>query len=208
MATIYLVRHGEVAGNFGARLFFSGWDDVALNERGAAQAARVSKYLESAAKLRAIYSSDLRRASDTAHPIAALQGLPVLENPAWREIHFGRWAGCSEADLLQGWPELWRRRQADPVNVRPPDGESLNDLWSRVQPAWLDVVSRCETGDADVAVVAHQGTIRAILLSLLDAPLERYRSLVVSNGSVSRVTVARTRVSITGVNDVSHLVGL
>lgn len=201
MATIYLIRHGEVAGNAG-RLFFSGWDDVPLNSRGLEQARAVSKYLQGA-NLGAIYCSDLQRAQRTAEEIAAPHGLQVLEDRAWREIHFGDWAGADEAALLAKWPELWRARQADPENVRAPGGESLSDVWKRVQPAWAGVVSGHEA--EDVAIVAHQGTIRVLLLGLLGAPLGSYRTLIVRNCSVSTVEVAKGKASITGFNFCGHL---
>jgi alpha-ribazole phosphatase len=204
MSTIYLVRHGEVAGNVG-RLFFAGWDDVPLNARGEQQAQAVAKYLRGA-NLKAVYSSDLQRARRTAEEIAAPHNVQVLEDAAWREIHFGDWAGAGEAELLEKWPELWRERQADPENVRPPNGESLRDLWKRVQPAWESVVSRHRReGSGDAAVVAHQGTIRVLLLGLLGAPLGSYRTLIVRNCSVSTVALAGGKVSITGFGLSAHL---
>jgi len=208
MANILLIRHGEVAGNTG-RLFFAGWDDVPLNERGVEQARAASKYLQSA-NLKAIYCSDLQRARRTAEEIAAPHGLQVLADAAWREIHFGDWAGAGEADLLEKWPEQWRARQADPENVRPPAGESLRDVWKRVQPAWNSIVLRHEHDDAheDVAIVAHQGTIRILLLSLLGAPLGSYRTLIVRNCSVSTLAAVAGKVSITGFNFCGHLEAL
>lgn len=208
MAKVYLIRHGEVAGNAGARLFFSGWDDVPLTARGEAQARAVGKYL-STARLGAIYSSDLQRAARTAQEIAAFHPTQVLVDRAWREINFGDWAGASEADLLEKWPELWRERQADPENVRSPNGENLRDLWARVEPAWQNVVSQHSqtTGSEheDVAIVAHQGTIRILLLGLLGAPPGSYRALSVRNCSVSTLALAANRVTITGFNFCGHM---
>lgn len=209
MANIYLIRHGEVAGNAG-RLFFSGWDDVPLTPHGLEQARAVSKYLQSA-NLKAVYCSDLQRARRTAQEIAAPHGLQVLADAAWREIHFGDWAGADENDLLSRWPELWRARQADPEGVRAPNGENLGDVWKRVQPAWESVVSQPELesehegGPGDVAIVAHQGTIRVLMLGLLGAPLGSYRALIVRNCSVSTLAVAKGKVSITGFNFCGHL---
>lgn len=202
MAKIILIRHGEVAGNVGGKLFFSGWDDVPLTEHGLGQAGATSKYLQNA-NLKAIYCSDLQRARRTAEEIAAPHGLPVLAGPAWREIHFGDWAGADEADLLEKWPDLWRARQADPEKVRPPNGENLSDVWERVHPAFESVVREHE--HEDVAIVAHQGTIRVLMLGLLGAPLGSYRTLIVRNCSVSTLAAAAGKVSITGFNFCGHL---
>lgn len=202
MANIFLVRHGEVAGNIGARLVFSGWDDVPLTRRGQAQSFEVAARLATE-KLVSIYASDLQRAQRTAQFIAQPHGLTVQTDACWREINFGDWGGASEADLLEKWPDLWRARQLDPENVRPPNGENWRDLQARVLPAWDELVARHE-GES-VVLVAHQGTIRAILLSLLQAPLLAYRRLQISNCSVSRVTAVAGRVLIEAVNLTDHL---
>jgi alpha-ribazole phosphatase len=205
MASVFLVRHGEVAGNSGERLFFSGWQDVTLTPRGEQQAQAVSRRLASE-KIDVIYSSDLQRAWRTAEQIATLHGLRVRRDAAWRESNFGAWGGHSESEILEGWPELWRERQSDPVNVRPPDGESLQDLMNRVQPAWQKIVGAHEHDN--VVIVAHQGTVRMLLCAILEIPPVNYRRLRIANCSVTRVELAAGKALVTAVNDTHHLLDI
>jgi broad specificity phosphatase PhoE len=168
LSRIFLVRHGEVEGNSGERRTFSGWNDVALTTRGERQAHATARRLERE-NVRAIYSSDLQRARRTAQTIAEPHKLSVQTDAALREVHYGAWAGLGEAELLAGWSELWRQRLADPVNVAAPEGESLVDLWRRVEPAWNIVVERHIANNEDAVVVAHNGTVRVLVCGVLGA---------------------------------------
>jgi alpha-ribazole phosphatase len=205
MASIFLVRHGEVEGNSGERLFFSGWNDVPLTPRGRRQAEAVTQRLERE-KVDVIYASDLQRARVTAETIAAPHGQNVHTDACWRESSFGQWSGCSESDILQQWPQLWQERQADPVTVRPPDGESLQDLLNRVQPAWQKIVQTHEHDN--VVLVAHQGTVRMLLCAILGIPPANYRRVRIANCSVTRVEIAAGKALVVSVNDTNHLLDI
>ncbi len=202
MATIFLIRHGEVAGNVG-RLTFAGWNDVLLTQRGKEQAHALSTYLQHE-ELSAIYSSDLKRARDTASMLAASHGLKVQESAVWRELDFGDWNGCGERELLANWPDLWAQRKANPLDVRAPGGENLRDLQARMKPAWQTLVRKYRDGDGKIALVTHQNMIRVIICEILDAPLHSYRALNVGNASVTRVEIG-ARIALQSVNEVAHL---
>lgn len=207
MASVFLIRHGEVAGNMGSgdRVFYSGWDDVPLTARGIKQGEVVARRMAKE-KLHAIYSSDLQRARLTAKSIAAPHGIEVLCDAGWRESNFGAWNGKSEGDILAGWPDVWQARQADPVDVAPPDGESLRDLANRLAPAWQKIVTQHE--HEQIALIAHQGVIRVLLLLILEAPLSVYRRFQIDNCSLSRVEVVAGKPSLRFINETHHLLGL
>ncbi|MDF2439580.1 MAG: hypothetical protein JWN98_564 [Abditibacteriota bacterium] len=207
MASVFLIRHGEVAGNHGSgdRVFYSGWDDVPLTARGTHQAEAVARRM-AGEKLHAVYSSDLQRARLTAQAIAAPHGIEVRCDAVWRETNFGAWNGKSESEILEGWPDLWRARQSDPMSVAPPEGESLLDLANRLAPAWQQIVTRHE--HEQIALIAHQGVIRVLLLLILEAPLAGYRRLKIGNCSVSRVEVVAGETSVSFLNETHHLLGL
>ena len=211
MAHIFLIRHGEVEGNSGERRTFVGWGDKPLTERGLAQAEAVAQRLEREG-LQAVYSSDLQRARQTAERIAIKHGLEVHCNPALREINFGSWEGLSEAEILADWQEQWQRRQADPVQVAAPGGESLNDLWARWQPIWQKIVQ--EHSDQTVAVVGHNAALRVLLCHLLDAPFAAYRRIHMNNCGLSRFeigsieTANKPRVLVSYINETCHLAGI
>ncbi|MGH9956570.1 MAG: histidine phosphatase family protein [Pyrinomonadaceae bacterium] len=93
---LYLIRHGEVEGVQEGRVF--GQTDVALSERGLKQSQQLGDILASA-QLSAVYSSDLKRASQAAEMIASRNRLKVQTDSSWREINMGEWEGRSVAEL-------------------------------------------------------------------------------------------------------------
>ena len=72
MTTLHLVRHGETEWNRDGRI--QGWADTPLSERGHEQARELAATLGERS-IGAIYSSDLRRAYETAEPLAQRVGL-------------------------------------------------------------------------------------------------------------------------------------
>lgn len=182
MTTIYLVRHGEVAGNTGEVRTFAGMRDLELNACGLAQAGAVAERLKGE-KIDAVYASTLQRAWKTADGIAALHGLQTQRDAAWCEVNYGDWEGLAEADILENYADLWKLRVADPYNVAPPGGESYQMLWARLEPAWQAIVERHD--EETVVIVAHNGSIRVLLCQLLGAPPANARRLQIGNCSLT-----------------------
>ena len=187
MTTIYLIRHGEVAGNSGEHRTFAGARDLELTARGQMQAAAIAARLQDV-HLDAIYASNLQRAWRTADLIGASRELPVARLDAWNEVNYGAWEGLGEAEIAEAYGDLWRARVADPWRVAPPGGESYQMLWARVAPAWNDLTR--EHRGQSVAVVGHNGSLRVLLCELLDAPPLNARRLQIDNCSLTKVSVA------------------
>ena len=151
---LLLIRHGETALNVARVLQPAA---TPLSERGLAQAAALGQRLKSAG-LRAIVSSDLPRALQTAQAIAAASGLPVLTTPLLHERNFGDLRG-QRYDALN----------YDPMTAieAPPNGESADQFAQRCAQAWLDVLQRQASlgGGAGgrLAVVTHGLVLRAWL---------------------------------------------
>lgn len=220
MTTIYLIRHGEVAGNSGEVRTFAGARDLELTPRGLEQARAVARRFENV-KLDAVYASTLQRAYLTAEGIAAPHHLAVTRDSAFSEVNYGAWEGLSEADILKDYAELWRARVADPFSVAPPGGESYRDLWERLEPAWSRVLE--EHRGQTVVIVGHNGSLRVLLCQLLGAPPANARRLQIGNCSVTKLrtddgalepkTIAGGKlegppVVIEYINDTRHLEGI
>ena len=186
MTTIYLVRHGEVAGNTGEHRTFAGARDLPLNERGEKQRVAVAKRLQNV-QIDAVYASTLQRAFKTGESIGALHNLKVIGMDALKEVNYGDWEGLSEADIMRDHAELWRARVADPWNVGPPNGESYSMLWARLEPAWKKITE--DNVDKTVVVVGHNGSLRVLLCELLGAPPTNARRLVIGNASLTKVEI-------------------
>lgn len=145
---LHLVRHGPT--HAGAMV---GWTDLPADLSDAAALARLSRHLPPDA---AIVSSDLSRAIATADAIQADR--PRLPHHAGlREMHFGSWEMRRHADIEAEDPDRARAFRNRPGAVRPPGGESWNDLRARVDAA-LDGLIAGRSGP-DLIVVAHFGTI-------------------------------------------------
>ena len=164
---VYLARHGEVLHAAEGRFF--GHTDVALSPAGLAQAAALGRRL-GGEPIAAVYASDLRRARESAAPLAAARGTGVVAVEPLREMAMGRWEGLTFAEIRAREPELCDRWLAHPFAMPFPDGESVADLRARAVPALWEIVLR-HPGQR-IAVVAHGGTNRVLLAEALGLPLD------------------------------------
>jgi len=169
---IYLVRHGQVEGYQQKR--YNGQINVSLTELGKEQSEQVRDRLADI-PLDAVYSSDLDRSRYCARLIADDHGLVVVAVETLREINFGDWEGRTWVELQEAYPDDWQRRLQDLTNYPVPGGESLQDAADRIRPAIRRIIQKYPNGD--VALVAHGGVNRIILLDAIGAKLEQAFSI-------------------------------
>ena len=153
-SVIYLVRHGETRANQERR--YEGRGDGDLTEKGLSQAQNAAIALAGSGT-RAVYCSPRRRAVQTAQVIAHRLGIAPVILDGLAEVDFGEWEGLTYEEISLRDPERLQRWLADPLNGRPPGGESLSEMWSRVRRCMAEIAL------GTVAVVSHGGPIRAIL---------------------------------------------
>ncbi|GHS89600.1 2,3-bisphosphoglycerate-dependent phosphoglycerate mutase [Actinomycetota bacterium] len=190
--TLVLLRHGESEWN--AKNLFTGWVDVALSEKGVAEAKRGGTLLTDAGVLPdVVHTSLLRRAITTAnYALDAADRLWIPVKRSWRlnERHYGALQGKDKKQTLEEYGEeqfmLWRRS----YDVPPPDielgsefsqdtdpryagepiprAEALAQVLDRALPYWRsDIVPDLQAGKT-VLVAAHGNSIRAIVKYLDD----------------------------------------
>lgn len=169
MATIVLVRHGETDWNRERRL--QGHADTPLNEAGRSQARGLAEILD-AERFGAVYTSPLRRASDTAAIVAERLGIELHELEALREIDVGEWEGLTIDEVRARFPA----RLEDAWRSGWPNGETHEQLTARVVPALLELGRRHAGGR--VLGVTHAGPIRAAVTAALGVSHEDSRALV------------------------------
>lgn len=168
MATILLARHGETDWNAAKR--WQGHADRPLNKRGRDQATALAERLRET-ELANVYSSDLRRAWDTAQVVASSQGLEVQTMPELREVDVGAWSGLSRAEAEERYPEGFKRwRDGQPGWD---DGETYEAMSERVLGAIQRIAA--DHPDRPALVVAHGGPIRAIHAAALGLDVHAYR---------------------------------
>ena len=146
MTTILLARHGETDWNREGR--WQGWADPPLNETGRAQARTLATQLRET-EFDAVYSSDLRRAYETAEIVAEPHGSAVIADAGLREIDVGSWSGLTHAELEVQFP-----------NGDRPDGETREEHAARVLAA-VERIARAHPGER-ILLVTHGGTMRAL----------------------------------------------
>lgn len=164
---IYYVRHGQTEWNAAGRL--QGHRDVPLNERGRRQALAAAGILRGLLAERQhqperlpFVASPLGRARQTMELLRGALGLPPGDyalDDRLREVAYGDWEGSTLPEARAMSPEIFAARERDKWSVAPPGGESYADLTERVR-GWLATL----TGDA--VVVAHGGTMRAVMVGL------------------------------------------
>jgi len=165
---IYLVRHGQVEGHETRR--YNGQNDVGLTVKGEAQYGLLRERLGSKS-LAAVYSSDLSRCRYGAEKIAERHKLQPTCFEELRELHIGQWQGLTWDEIQTRWPQQWQARLDDLVNYQVEGGESLQMMAERVRPVIAELVEH-HRGE-EIAIVAHGGVNRVILLDAIGAPLER-----------------------------------
>lgn len=159
---LVLVRHGETDGESSVR--FHGSSDVALSAAGREQMRRVAASLGCTPDL--VVASPLRR-SWAAAQIAG-RGASVRLEPAFREIHFGRWEGLTKEEIRARDPILFEDWQKRTPGFEYPGGELRDGFRERV----ANGLDRLLSADArDALVVVHKGVIRTIVETLTGEPL-------------------------------------
>ena len=162
MATLFLVRHGETDWN--RELRWQGQDDQPLNALGRAQADAAARALASD-RFAAIYSSDLRRAIDTAMPLAVALELRPRVEAGLQEVDTGSWTGLTREDVLRRDPAAIERYEAGGAGWS--SGESFEAMYDRAAAAAEAIAERHRPGDR-VAVFTHGGPIRALVARAID----------------------------------------
>jgi broad specificity phosphatase PhoE len=185
MTTAVLVRHGETDWNVEGR--WQGQADPPLNARGREQARQAAEAL-SKYEFGALYSSDLRRAWETAQFIAGRLDLCAVPEARLREINLGKWQGSLSADIKAEYPDAFARWHAAPLTVRPPEGEDLFALEARVLAAVDDI--RMRHPDRRVALVSHELPIAIVRCHAAGLGLEHVRQLIPGNGQWVEVKLA------------------
>jgi len=169
---LFLIRHGQVEGHEAKR--YNGQKNVPLTAHGRQQLDMVATRL-AGVPLDAVWSSDLDRCRYGAERLAGPRGLAVVYREGLRELHAGDWEGLTWEELQRLYPTEWQARLADIVAYRIPGGESFRDAAQRVLPE-LERLLAMHAGQ-NVALLAHGGVNRIILLDALGAPLDRVFSL-------------------------------
>lgn len=193
MQKLVIVRHGESAWNKENR--FTGWQDVALSEKGVAEAQKGGRALrERGFVFDVAFTSVLKRAIHTLdHVLNEIDQVWLPVHKEWRlnERHYGGLQGLNKAETAAKHGEeqvkIWRRSYDTPpppmdsedprhpchdpryAKIPPseiPNGESLKDTVARFLPLWTQSIApRVKAGER-VLIAAHGNSLRALMQHL------------------------------------------
>jgi probable phosphoglycerate mutase len=155
-----LLRHAETAA---PHLFHGAESDIGLSERGRQQAEAISHILVAERPV-AVVSSAMRRAVETAEPIARACGVELLIEPDLHERRIGNLCGMPYDDQEGPWAETIRRWQSGETGFATEGAESLDAVRDRVMPVWVRLAERF--ADRTYAIVAHGAVMNVLLINL------------------------------------------
>jgi probable phosphomutase (TIGR03848 family) len=179
MATLLLIRHGE--NDYLKKNRMPGHlAGIHLNTRGIEQADEIARNL-SQLPIKAVYSSPLERAIETARPLAKCLGLGIQIRPDLIDTDVGEWEGRSWKVLAH--TKLWKVVQKSPSQFQFPGGETFNQLQRRVVFA-LDAIANTH-GEDLVAVVFHADPIKLAVAHYIGLALDNFQRLTATTGSVT-----------------------
>jgi len=198
---LLLVRHGQSTWNSEHRI--QGQLDPPLSEEGRKQAERVGRRLDGR-RWAGFYSSDLKRAFETAQAIQAATGLEPEPTPGLREIYLGEWEGLRTEELAQRFPDAWAKWSSEGGDWDVvPGGEGAVAFEMRVTAAVDAILERHEHGD--VLVVTHGGVIQEALNRVVGRASRGLFLFKIQNASITVIEKRGGRLVVGGVNDTSHL---
>jgi len=198
----FLVRHGETEWNVEGRA--QGSSDTELSEVGLYQAERLSARLAHTS-FAAIYYSDLSRAMQTAQMIHERSNAPLLTTPELRELSYGVWEGMTYGEVQARYPALYAQLMKGDVKFTPPGGESVKDLLGRVK-LLAQRLGATHPNEENILIVGHGGSIRGLLIVLLDLPAQAFWRFRLAPGSISIISITYPeRATLDIWNDTTHL---
>lgn len=198
MTTFLLIRHaahllggGTIAGRSeGVHLSPLG------HEQAAAMAERVAKL-----PVRAIYSSPIDRARETAAFLGERLALPVRISDPLAELDFGRWTR-QKLDDLRPQP-AFQKWNAFRSGSRMPGGESMLEVQSRILGEMLRL-RETHTGDC-IALVSHGDVIKSAVAYWLGVPLDLFMRIEIGLASVSAISIGDLGPWVLCVNNTSDI---
>ena len=196
---LWIVRHGQTAWNTEFRA--QGHTDIPLDAGGERQAQLLAQALV-CAKPYEIWTSDLLRARRTAEILREMVGGKLRIDSRLRERSFGGFEGLAFRELHAKLIQKQEKDRTDAFNVRPPNGESLKDAFTRIQPIAKELFRVKE----DRIIVGHGASCSLLIAHLIRGSVETSRSFRFGNTGVTEfVRRPEGQFQMLRYNDTSHL---
>jgi alpha-ribazole phosphatase len=180
ITTIDLLRHGACEGGE----IFRGSTDVPLTETGWQQ---MREALVDEGGWQRVFTSPLQRCRLFSEQLAQTRALPLAVIEDLRELHFGDWEGRRITDIEREESATLQSFWRDPMQITPPNGESMADCRARVLAAAEHIINHC-VGE-HVLIVAHGAVIRLLLGEWLQMSMTAFSNIAVPYAGFSRIRI-------------------
>ena len=182
VTSIYLIRHGNTEATEQGKLYTD--PQVALTESGREQAAKAGQWLIRETP-EVLLSSTSKRVFASAEIIGQSIALAPIMVQDLNEWNVGEWDGRTYVDIKASNPDLYNAWSQDPIQNRPPGGESVADVVERVRGRLDEILA--QHGGKKIALVTHAGIIRSLIISALEMPVQNFWRVNIPTGSLTRI---------------------
>jgi len=187
MPIFLLIRHGET--DYNKKMHIAGrLPNVHLTQKGRHQAQSLAEKL-AAAPIKAIYSSPLERALETAGPLAKALNLEIIPMPGLLETNCGEWQGQSVKKLRR--QKIWQSVQQHPALFHFPGGESIAECQHRMVQVIESVRQKYSEHDL-LACFSHADPIKQVVAYYLGLPLDNFQRLSIDVASVTALQITES----------------
>ncbi len=199
MKKIYIVRHGETNWNLEGRT--QGWKDSSLTEQGLQQAKQLAQRLKKE-EIQVVFSSNLERATSTAHIIADAIKAPCFYLEDLKEVGFGHWEGLTKKEIGTKYPHQLEAWHNTPHIAEIPEGEGLKIAQNRICSLYNEILDREEE---NILLVSHGTLIKLFIMSFLNMPLADFYKLKQDNCAINIIEFTKYGSVLTKYNDTSFM---
>lgn len=198
---IYLIRHGQTKWNLEGRM--QGHKDSPLTKVGVTQAEKLHDSLINE-KIHLIYSSESKRAYDTAKIIQGNRNIPFYTSNELKEINMGEWEGMKQADIINKYPKAWNYFWNNPEKYTPIGaGESYKKLKNRVIPTLENIINSNQ--GKNIMIVTHRITTKVIISYFKNQDIhEITNNPDINPASLSKISICNGVPKILLYGDTSH----
>ncbi|KAF2956837.1 histidine phosphatase family protein [Marinitoga sp. 38H-ov] len=195
---VFLIRHGLTQWNIEKK--WQGTADIELSKIGLIQAENLAKRFKNE-NYSKVYSSSLKRAYQTALPIAKnINSTPIIAE-GLEEANVSLWNGYNIDEVKSKFSNEFKLWTSDPWAYI--EGvESLGDVQKR---GIFTIKNILKNNNDNIVIVSHGLLIRTIICWILNLPLNQHRNFMLDNGSVTTFEYENGKKRLLNLNETWHL---
>ncbi|MBS4538564.1 alpha-ribazole phosphatase [Clostridium sp. D2Q-11] len=177
---LILVRHPETEANY--HKLYIGQTESQYTDKGKAQVEKILNEIDYTVDV--IYTSPMSRCKLLAEEVSKKLGTKIMIENRINEINFGVFEGKDFKEVKELYPDIWENWTRDYINYSIPKGESLIDVYSRVEE-FLESLKNTETTNI---CITHGGIIQTIITLLLELDIDQRWHFRIYPGTIVEIS--------------------